>query len=443
MTNTSLLQRLKKDFLGKDAEAGPAGAGEPSGKIARQHYQFEQFPEFKELEMMNWYFEKQGYEPIFFASHSDISDATLTIGDRELLNFSSYNYLGLAGDPRVIEAAKRAVDQYGASTSAARIVSGEIDLHGTFESELAAALGVEDCVVSVSGYGTNAFTIGYLCRRNDLILYDELAHNSMLNGCSMTSARRLAFAHNDYAELERLLEENRGRHERVLILVEGVYSMDGDIADIPRLVDIKNRHKALLMVDEAHSFGVIGEHGFGVTEHFGLPGSEIDILFGSLSKAFASCGGYIAGSKALVAMLKFYAPGIVLYGASPTPANTAAALEALRIMRAEPDRIARLRDNAAYFIERAKSENFDVSVSEGSAIVPIMLRDSELALWLAVQLFREGICVYPMMYPVVPRDQVRLRFFISALHSREEIDHAIDRLAANFENAPASKGYFG
>jgi 8-amino-7-oxononanoate synthase len=359
-----------------------------------------------------------------------------------MINYSSYNYLALAGDPRVKEAAKKAIDDHGTSTGSGRSITGEVSLHSTFERELADTLGCDDAVVSVGGYSTNAFTIGYLARRQDLIVYDELVHNSALVGCKITGSRRFSFPHNDYDALDRLLAEHRGQFERVLILVEGTYSMDGDIADIPRLIEIKKRHHALLMVDEAHSMGVIGPRGLGVTDHFGISGKEIDILYGSMSKAFATCGGYVAGSKALIAILKNYAPGVLLYGAAPTPANTAAGLEALRIMRREPERAARLQRNADHFRKQALAAGFDIGKSEGSAVVPIMMEDSEIALWVAVRLFESNICAFPMLYPIVPRNAARLRFFINAEHTEQQIDQALARLAQLKASAPKSKGVF-
>ncbi|TWU05015.1 aminotransferase class I/II-fold pyridoxal phosphate-dependent enzyme [Stieleria varia] len=403
-------------------------------------YDFSLFPEYKEFTTMEWYYAKQKYSKNQFLAHVGSSDATVTLAGRELINYSSYNYLALACDPRVKAAAKQAIDDFGASTGSGRSITGEVDLHQKFEQEICKVLGTEDAVVSVGGYSTNAFTIGYLCRPQDLIIYDELIHNSALVGCKMTTSRRLSFPHNDYDALDRLLTEHRGKHERVLILVEGVYSMDGDIPDVPRLIEIKKKHRALLMVDEAHSMGVIGPRGLGVTDYFPIKASDIDILYGSMSKAFGTCGGYVAGPKPLVAILKNYAPGVLLYGAAPTPANTAAGLESLRIMQSEPERVARLRANADYFLAKAKENGLDTYNSKDSGVVPIMTRDSELALWLSIQLFDAGICSFPMLYPIVPRDKSRLRFFINCNHTQQQMDETIDCIVENLARAPKSKG---
>jgi 8-amino-7-oxononanoate synthase len=438
MSFKSSLDRLKKDLrLGSD-NAQPAE--KPSIAIQPAFHQVELFPEYKDFTTMEWFYSKQKYTKNQFLKHVGSSDATVMLEGRELINYSSYNYLALAFDDRVKAAAKKAIDDFGTSTGSGRSITGEVDLHQQFENELCEVLGSEDAVVSVGGYSTNAFTVGYLARAQDLIIYDELVHNSALAGCKMTTARRFSFPHNDYDALDRLLAQHRDKYERCIVLIEGVYSMDGDIPDVPRVIEIKKRHKALLMVDEAHSMGIIGPRGLGVTDYFGISGSEIDILFGSMSKAFGTCGGYVAAKKPLVAILKNYAPGVLLYGAAPTPANTAAGLETLRIMRSNPELAQRVQKNAAYFIEKAKAAGLDTYMSKDSGVVPVMMRDSELALWCSIQLFDKGICSFPMLYPIVPRDKSRLRFFINTNHTTEQIDYTLDCLSACLRVAPASKG---
>jgi 8-amino-7-oxononanoate synthase len=408
--------------------------------VKPEFYDFSLFPEYKEFTTMEWFYEKQKYTRNQFLKHAGSSDATVNLEGREIINFSSYNYLALANDPRVKAAAKQAIDDCGTSTGSGRSITGEVSIHQEFEREIADVLGTEDAVVSVGGYSTNAFAIGYLCRAQDMIIYDELIHNSALSGCKIAGSRRFSFPHNDYEALEKILAEHRHKYERVLILVEGVYSMDGDIPDIPRIIEIKNRYQALLMVDEAHSMGIIGTNGLGVTDYFDISGKEIDILYGSMSKAFGTCGGYVAGSKALIAMLKYYAPGVLLYGAAPTPANTAAGLATLRIMRVQPERARQVQANAAYFIAKAKSLGLNTYNSKDSGVVPIMMRDSELALWMSIQLFDRGICTFPMLYPIVPRDKSRLRFFINTNHTKAQLDYTIDCLVENLRIAPRSKG---
>lgn len=434
------LERLRSGMnLPREADDTrvPAGRQLP---LKPAFYNFAQFPEYKDFTTMEWYYAKQKYTKNLFLPHLGASDATVCVDGRELINFSSYNYLALAGDERVKAAAKKAIDDFGTSTGSGRSITGEVALHQQFECEISKVLGTEDAVLSVGGYSTNAFTIGYLCRPQDLILYDELIHNSALVGCKMTPSRRLSFPHNDYDALDRLLSEHRHQYERTFILTEGVYSMDGDIPNVPRLVEIKQRHNAFLMVDEAHSMGVIGPNGLGVTDYFPVAGSDIDILYGSLSKAFGTCGGYVAGATPLVAILKHYAPGVLLYGAAPTPANTAAGLAALQIMQAEPERAQRLQANAKYFINAAKLAGLNTYNSQDSGVVPIMMPDSEVALWLSIQLFDAGICAFPMLHPIVPRDKSRLRFFINANHTHQQMDFTIKCIVEYLAQAPKSKG---
>ena len=437
------LERLKARFIKQGSAGGAAPAIRRKISLKPEHYDFAKFPEHREYETMLWYYDQNKFEFNVFREHLGVSSAHVQLAGRDMINYSSYNYLDLAGDERAREAAKRAVDDFGVSCGSGRAITGEISLHAEFERELCEMTGCEDAVVSVGGYSMNAFTIAYLCRSQDLIVYDELIHNSALAGCKMSGAKRLVFPHNDYDALDRLLTEHREYYERAIVLVEGVYSMDGDIPDIPRIVEIKNQHKALLMVDEAHSMGVIGPRGLGVLDHFPeLEAKDIDILFGSMSKSFATCGGYVAGPTPLVRILKQYAPGVLLYGAAPTPANTAAGLAALRIMRAEPERARNLRANAAYFIEKANAAGLDTGPSKGSAVVPLMTGSSEQSLWLSIKLFEENICVFPMIFPIVPRDQARLRFFINTAHTREDIDYTIKRIVALREKMPADRGLF-
>lgn len=447
MSVKSSLDRLKmqirRETPAADATSGNGAVKKRAEmKASPAFYQFDKFPEYKEFTTMEWFLDKEKYPRTQFLKRLSVSDATVNLEGREMINFSTYNYLGLAGDPRVKAAAKQAIDDFGTSTGSGRSITGEIDLHSAFEKEICEVLGTEDAVVSVGGYSTNAFAVGYLCRNKDLIVYDELIHNSALAGCKMSPARRLSFPHNDYDALETLLAENRGKYERVLLLVEGVYSMDGDIPDLLRLIEIKKRYKALLMVDEAHSFGIIGPNGLGVSDYFDFDPNDVDIFFGSMSKSFGTCGGYIAGPSPLIAILKYYAPGVLLYGAAPTPANTAAGLESLRIMRAEPERARRLVDNASYFIRKAQEAGLDTYNSRDSAVVPLMCRDSELALWMSMTLFEQGVCAYPMLYPIVPRDKSRLRFFINTNHTHQQLDYTVQKIAENMQVAPKSKGVF-
>jgi len=285
--------------------------------------------------------------------------------------------------------------------------------------------------VMVSGHATNVTTIGYLFRPRDLVVHDELIHNSVLQGIQLSGARRLPFPHNDWAALEGILAQQRRQFERVLIVVEGVYSMDGDYPDLPRFVEIKRRHKAFLMVDEAHSFGVMGETGLGMREHYGLQGSDVDIWMGTLSKALAACGGFIAGETALVEHLKFLAPGF-LYSVGMSPPVAGAALAALQCLRREPERVRTLRARGHLFLELARSAGIDTGTSAGVAVIPAIVGSSIKAARLAGAMFGRGINVQPILYPAVPENSARLRFFVSCQHSEEDIQQAVNALKEEF-----------
>jgi 7-keto-8-aminopelargonate synthetase-like enzyme len=325
----------------------------------------------------------------------------------------------------VNEAAVAAIARYGTSVSASRLASGERPIHRELEAELAATLGTEDALVFVSGHATNVTVIGHLLGRKDLVLHDELIHNSVLQGCILSGAHRVKIPHNDWAAADAYLAAHRGKFERVLLVIEGIYSMDGDMPDLPRFIEVKRRHKAFLMIDEAHSFGVLGERGFGIGEHFAVAAADVDIWMGTLSKALASCGGYIAGSRALVQYLKYTTPGF-LYSVGLSPADSGAALAALRLLHAEPERVARLRRIAAHFLMRAKARGLDTGHSAGSAVVPVVVGASRVALGLSQALLAEGILAAPIIHPVVPESAARVRFFLSAAHTTEQVDDTID-----------------
>jgi 8-amino-7-oxononanoate synthase len=351
------------------------------------------------------------------------------LDDREYVSFSSYNYLGLSGHPEVDAAAKQAIDDFGTSVSASRAVSGERCLHRELEASLAAVHGVEDSLTFVSGHATNVTAIGYLFGPADLVVHDALIHNSALVGIQLSGAARRVFPHNDLDALERLLAKERTQFQRVLVVVEGIYSMDGDYPDLPRLIDIKTRHKAILMVDEAHSFGVMGPTGKGISEHFGLEGPEVDIWMGTLSKALAGCGGYIAGSRALVEHLKIAAPGF-LYSVGMSPPVAAAANAALAVMLREPQRVERLQHNGRRFLELAQRAGINCGTSTGLAVVPAIIGSSSRAVRLTNELLDHGISAQPIIYPAVEEKAARVRFFINSQHTDTDLEGAVHQLKA-------------
>lgn len=395
--------------------------------VPEKYYRFHLHPGYQQLRIINDGAGKLGVVNPYFKVHDGIAGVTTRIGGRDYLNYASYNYLGYCGDSRVSRAAVAAIDRYGTSVSASRLVSGERDIHRELERALAAAYEVDDAIAFVSGHATNVTVIGHLFGPKDLILHDALVHNSVLQGVKLSGAHRLPFPHRDWAALDAILADQRRQFERVLIVVEGIYSMDGDYPDLPRFVEVKRRHRAFLMVDEAHSFGVMGARGLGIREHFGLDGRDVDIWMGTLSKTLASCGGFIAGETALIEHLKFLAPGF-LYSVGMTPPTAAAATAALECMLKEPERVAALQQRGVLFRDEARAAGVDVGSSMGLAIVPAITGSSARAVRLSHALFERGIHVQPILYPAVPEKAARLRFFISSGHTEEQIRETVRAL---------------
>jgi 8-amino-7-oxononanoate synthase len=434
MTHSSLglkaKQQLIDRFLGKKAGAGATARAvvmpspRPHAAVPEAFTRFDRHPLYEKLLVPRAAADRLGLKNPFFIAHEGVAGAVTHIDGREYINFSSYNYLGLAGHPAVNKAAREAIDRYGTSASASRLVAGERPIQRELEEALAELYGVEDCVVFVSGHATNVSTIATLFGPKDLIVHDALIHNSVLEGARLSGAQRRSFPHNDLAALDALLTDIRGQFERVLIVVEGHYSMDGDVPDLPRLIEIKRRHQAFLMVDEAHALGVLGQTGKGSHEHHGIAGTDVDIWMGTLSKTLASCGGYIAGSRALVELLKYAAPGFV-YSVGISPPLAAASLAALRLMQKEPERVGRLQQNAQRFLQLAHEAGIDTGRSQGYAITPAIVGSSLKATRLSNQLFERGINVQPIIYPAVEEKAARLRFFLCTLHTSHQIGHTI------------------
>lgn len=420
----------------RDTNALATSAGQrnsPSGDEERDlSCRFDQFPGYKQIQILHGGAKRLGLSNPFFKSHDGRAGAHTTMVGKNLINFASYNYLDLSGHPHVNQAAVDAIARYGTSVSASRVVSGDRPIHGALEQAIAEVYGTEAAVVFVSGHATNVSTIGCLFGPRDLILHDEYVHNSALQGIQLSGAKRLSFSHNDWNALEALLTQQRVQFERVLIIVEGIYSMDGDYPDLPRVVEIKRRHRALLMVDEAHSFGVMGKTGRGIREHFGLNASDVDIWMGTLSKALAGCGGYITGERALVEHLKYLAPGF-LYSVGMSPPLAAASLAALQCMLAEPDRVDALQSAGALFLKQTQAAGIPTGTSTGLAIIPAIVGSSIQATRLAERMFERGINVQPILYPAVPEKSARLRFFMSCRHTAEDIHTTVAVLAEEYK----------
>ena len=374
-----------------------------------------------------------GISDPFFRLHEGIAGAETAIDGRSYINFATYNYIGVNGDPRIAAAAKAAIDRYGTSVSASRMVSGERPIHRELERALARIHGVEDSVAMVGGHSTNVTVIGHLLGRNDLIVHDALIHNSIVQGAILSGARRVPFRHLDPEAADKVLADGRPRQGHALIVIEGHYSMDGDVPDLAAFVAVARRHRAWLMVDDAHAMGVLGPRGFGSADHAGIDPSEVDIWMGTLSKSLVSCGGYIAGRADLVQYLKRMAPGFV-FSVGMAPAAAAAALTAVEILEQEPERVRRVNERAALFLKLARDGGLDVGGSVGAAIVPVITGSSISAGRLAQALFRRGINVQPILYPAVPERAARLRFFLTAQHSEEQVREAV---AILLEELPA------
>ncbi|MGE8943346.1 aminotransferase class I/II-fold pyridoxal phosphate-dependent enzyme [Leptospira interrogans] len=388
------------------------------------HTDFSTLPAAREMKRHRAIADIMDVQSPFFRLHEGRSGATCEINGRSYLNFVSYDYLGLNGAPEVSAAAKAAIDVYGTSVSASRPTAGDRPLHRELERELADLYQTEDALTFVSGHGTNVSVVGELLDKGDLLLFDALCHNSIVLGSRLSGAARKSFPHNDVAALEAILKDVRHKYERVLIVVEGLYSMDGDIALLPELIELKTRYGAWLMVDEAHSLGVLGATGRGVFEHFGTAPAEVDIWMGTLSKTLSGCGGYIAGCSELIEVLRFHASAF-MFSVGMSPPVAAAALAALRMMLAEPQRVAALQENGALFIDECRKSELDVGLSAGYAVDVVLIGDSMRAAKLAERLFERGINTIPVTYPAVPMRGARLRFFLTSEHTVEQIRVAV------------------
>lgn len=367
-----------------------------------------------------------GAGDLFYQNFEGLNNRLATLNGRQYVNFCSYNYLDLCGDPRVATAAQAAIQKYGTSVSASRIVSGERPIHLELEAAIAEFVGAEAAIVFVGGFSTNEDTIAHLMGEGDVIFHDEYIHKSAQLGASMSGARAVSFPHNDFEALETALRTHRSQGKNALIVVEGVYSMDGDIPDLPKLIELKQRYQALLMVDEAHSIGVVGKTGRGLAEHFGIDPGDVDIWMGTLSKSFASCGGYIAANRDLIEYLRYTAPGFV-YSVGLAPPMAAAALKALELTQQEPWRVERLHSRVSTFHKVALNAGINIGDADvSSAVVPVLVGKSDVTIALSRTLMDKGILALPIGYPAVSKTKARIRFFISCSHTDDDIKSAVE-----------------
>jgi glycine C-acetyltransferase len=351
--------------------------------------------------------------------------AWLVINGKKVLNLCSNNYLGFANEERLKKAAINAIEKWGVGPGAVRTIAGTFSIHEELEGTLAKFKKVEATLFLQSGFVANQAVIPAITSEEDAILSDELNHASIIDGVRLSKAKRYVWKHRDTKDLEeKLIEANKNGARRKLIITDGVFSMDGDLAPLPEIVELAEKYNAMVMVDDAHGEGVLGSHGRGIVDHFELHG-RVDIEIGTLSKAFGVLGGYIAGKKELIEYLKQKARPF-LFSSPLSPADTAAALEATKILQESDERVKRLWDNAKYFKEEMKKLGFGTGESE-TPITPVMLYDAKLSTQFSKELFEEGIFAQSIGYPTVPKGKARIRVMISAVHTKKDLDFALEK----------------
>ncbi len=350
------------------------------------------------------------------------SGARTCIDGREMIMFASYNYLGLISHPKVKKAAKEAIDEYGTGAAGVRLLAGTTKAHEELEEKIAQFKGAEDSVTYSSGYVTNLAAITTLSQRGDLVIIDKLDHASIIDGCLLSGANHRSFLHNNLESLEKILTQS-DRYQNKLIVVDAVYSMDGDIANLPGISRLAKKYHAKLMVDEAHSIGVIGKTGHGIEEHFGLT-NAVDVHMGTLSKAIPSIGGYLAGNKEMISFLKLSSRPFI-FSASLPPVAVVAAKACFEVIESEPELISQLQENIRQFREGLNELGYNTGNSE-TAIVPIMVGDEKRTLQLCKKVNEEGVFICPILFPAVPRGTNRLRAHVLATHTSDDIKEALD-----------------
>lgn len=364
-----------------------------------------------------------GIYPYFRAIESE-QDTRVLINGKETLMFGSNSYLGLTGHPKIREAAIKATEKYGSGCAGSPFLNGTLDIHKELEYKLAKFVGKESALVFSTGYQTNVGVISSIVGRNDYLILDELDHASIIDGSRLSFAKPLKFSHNDMYSLDRLL--SRLPYEAVkLIVVDGIYSMEGDLAKLPEITRIARKYNASVMVDEAHSLGVMGNNGSGIVKHFGLT-SDVDLIMGTFSKSFASLGGFIAADEVVIEYLKHNARSLI-FSASMTPASAASAMAALEIMQTEPQRMSKLWDLTYYAISQFKTKGFDVGETE-SPIIPIYIRDDVRTFKFTKMLSDEGVFVNPVVSPATSSESSLIRFSLMATHTKDQIDLAIEKM---------------
>lgn len=352
--------------------------------------------------------------------------AWLVVDGKRVLNFCSNNYLGFANHPRIVQAARDAIARYGVGPAAVRTIAGTMELHLELERRLAAFKGVESSITFQSGFTANLATVPAVVGKDDAVFSDELNHASIIDGCRLSGAKIIRYAHCDPTDLERVLKESRAQFPRAIVITDGVFSMDGDVAPLDKIYEVVQNYEALLMVDDAHGEGVLGKGGRGIVDHFHLHG-KVDIEVGTLSKAFGVVGGVVAGNPIIVEWLRQRGRPFLFSSAMTVP-DVAACLAAVDVLEESTELVDRLWDNARYFKAEMKHLGFDTGLST-TPITPIMLGEAPLAQQFSRELFEAGVFAMALGFPTVPRGKARIRVMISAAHSRPDLDQGLEAFA--------------
>ena len=370
---------------------------------------------------------QQGMYP-YFREIDGKQGTEVEMGGHRVLMFGSNAYTGLPGDERIIKAAKDALDKYGSGCAGSRFLNGTLDLHVVLEKEIAKFMGKDEALCFSTGFTVNSGVIACLCGRNDYIICDDRDHASIIDGRRLSMAKQLKFKHNDMADLEKQLQ--RCEPDAVkLIVVDGVFSMEGDLCNLPEIVRLKKKYNATIMVDEAHGVGVFGRDGRGVCDHFGLT-DEVDLIMGTFSKSLARIGGFITADSTIINWIR-HTCRTYIFSASNTPAATAAALEALRIIQAEPERIAALWDVTNYALVKFREAGFEIGDTE-SPIIPLYVRDTEKTFAATMMAFEEGVFINPVIPPACAPQDTLVRVALMATHTKEQVDLAVEKLSKVF-----------
>jgi 8-amino-7-oxononanoate synthase len=361
----------------------------------------------------------------YFMPISESEDTVVKIGGKSKVMMGSNNYLGLTHHPKVLEAARQALERYGSGCTGSRFLNGTLDLHETLETRLAEFMGKEAALVLSTGYQANLGLVSGLVGRGEIVYLDKLDHASIVDGAKLSFGDVVRFNHGDLAGLERLLGRDN-RPKGAMIIVDGIYSMEGDIADLPRLAQLAHRYGAALAVDDAHSVGVLGATGAGTAEHFGIV-DEVDLIVGTFSKSLASIGGFVAGQEYVIHYLKHHARPLIFSAALP-PSNTAGVLAALEVLQNEPERRAALWANTKLLADGLRSLGYDLGASE-TPIIPVLVGELERTFLFWRKLFDVGVFTNPVVPPAVPASKCRLRASVMATHTADQIEFALDAFA--------------